>query len=136
MPGVKVTVTCRLPSEPATDFIYIMPSTALIASSSGTAIESAISLGLAPWYIARTTTLGGTTSGYSTAGRSGMAISPAAKIIIERTMANIGRSMKNLEKSMTVPLFCCFHGHRGGNSRSCFHGDVLRSYGHPVVKDL
>ncbi len=83
----------------------MMPSTALIASSNGTAIESAISLGLAPGYIARTTTLGGTTSGYSPAGRSGMAISPPAKITIERTIANMGRSMKNLEKSMIALLF-------------------------------
>jgi hypothetical protein len=42
-----------------------MFSTPLIASSSGVATVSAITLGLAPGYCARTTTDGGTTSGYS-----------------------------------------------------------------------
>ncbi len=46
--GWKVMVICSTPSEPATDLKYIMPSTPLISSSSGTATVSAISLGLAP----------------------------------------------------------------------------------------
>ena len=46
--GRKVATTCRLPSEAATDFMYIRPSTPLMASSSGTATDSATSLGLAP----------------------------------------------------------------------------------------
>ncbi len=88
------------PSEPATDFMYIMFSTPLIASSSGVATVSAISFGLAPGYSARTCTLGGTTSGYSLIGSSGMAIAPATKIRIDSTAAKIGRSMKKREKSM------------------------------------
>ena len=54
VPGRKVTVMSRTPSEPATDFMYIMFSTPLIASSSGVATVSEISLGLAPGYVART----------------------------------------------------------------------------------
>src|SRR6476619_2306160 len=76
-----------------------MPSTPLIASSSGVATVSAITLGLAPGYTVRTTTDGGTTSGYSLIGNSGIAIAPATKITIDSTAAKIGRSMKNLEKS-------------------------------------
>ena len=48
VPGRKVTVICSTPSEPATDLRYIMPSTPLMASSSGVATVSAITLGLAP----------------------------------------------------------------------------------------
>src|SRR6478672_995217 len=81
-----------------------MPSTPLIASSSGVATVSAITFGLAPGYTVRTTTEGGTTSGYSPIGNSGIAIRPAAKITIESTAAKIGRSMKNLEKSIGVFL--------------------------------
>src|SRR5690606_20229704 len=95
-----VTVICSTPSEPATDLVYIMSSTPLIASSSGVATVSAITFGLAPGYTVRTTTDGGTTSGYSPIGSSGIEIRPAAKITIDSTAAKIGRSMKNLEKSM------------------------------------
>src|SRR5258708_16074804 len=43
-------------------------------------------------------TVGGTTSGYSLIGNSGIEITPATKITIDSTAAKIGRSMKNLEK--------------------------------------
>jgi hypothetical protein len=97
---LKVTVSCSTPSEPATDFMYIMSSTPLIASSSGVATVSAITLGLAPGYTARTTTEGGTTSdgqqrdirpaakidrqhGGEDRSAAGIASSPAAKITID-----------------------------------------------------
>src|SRR5690606_12834075 len=75
--------------------------------SSGVATVSAITFGLAPGYTVRTTTDGGTTSGYSPIGSSGIEIRPAAKITIDSTAAKIGRSMKNLEKSMV----CSLRGH-------------------------
>src|SRR5262249_31905035 len=106
VPGRKVTVVTSTPSVPATDLRYIMPSTPLIASSSGVATVSAITLGLAPGYTARTTTVGGTTSGDSLIGNIGIAIRPAAKITIDSTAAKIGRSMKNLEKSIENPWRC------------------------------
>src|ERR1700753_3170086 len=77
-----------------------MPSTPLIASSIGVATVSAITLGLAPGYWARTTTEGGTTSGYSEIGITGSASAPIRKIRIDRTPAKIGRSMKNLDRVM------------------------------------
>ena len=46
-----------------------MSSTPLIACSSGDATVSAMTCGLAPGYMARTTTVGGTTSGYSLIGK-------------------------------------------------------------------
>ena len=75
-----------------------MFSTPLICSSSGVATASARVRGLAPGYTARTTTDGGTTSGYSLTGSVNIAIRPAMKITIESTAAKIGRSMKNLER--------------------------------------
>src|ERR1700722_15161665 len=77
-----------------------MPSTPLIASSIGVATVSAMTLGLAPGYCARTTTDGGTTSGYSEIGITGRASPPIRKISIDRTPAKIGRSMKNLDRFM------------------------------------
>src|ERR1700733_13802678 len=77
-----------------------MPSTPLIASSIGVATVSAMTLGLAPGYVARTTTEGGTTSGYSEIGIAGRASTPIRKISIDSTPAKIGRSMKNLDRFM------------------------------------
>src|ERR671912_83361 len=79
-----------------------MPSTPLIDSSSGVATVSASTFGLAPGYCARTTTDGGTTSGYSEIGSTRMARRPARKIRIDSTPAKIGRSMKNFER-FTAP---------------------------------
>ena len=76
-----------------------MPSTPFTASSIGVATVSAITLGLAPGYCARTTTDGGTTSGYSEIGITRSASSPATKMSTDSTPAKIGRSTKNLEMS-------------------------------------
>src|SRR5258708_37074124 len=102
VPGRNVIVICNVPSEPATDFMYIMPSAPLICSSNGADTVSAMTLGLAPGYVALTTTVGGTTSGYSLMGSNGTEIRPATRMTIDNTAAKIGRSMKNLEKSMCV----------------------------------
>ena len=69
-------------------------------SSSGVATVSAITLGLAPGYTVRTTTDGGTTSGYSLTGRLGSEIRPTAKMMIDNTAAKIGLSTKKREKFM------------------------------------
>src|SRR5690606_19783250 len=84
--------------------MYSMFSTPLIDSSSGAATVSASTLGLAPGYWARTTTEGGTTSGYSEMGSLKTAIAPASVIRTEITPAKIGRSMKNLEIFMLAPF--------------------------------
>src|SRR4030095_6839676 len=99
-----------------------MSSTPLIASSSGVATVSAMTFGLAPGYTVRTTTEGGTTSGYSLIGSSGIAISPAAKITIESTAAKIGRSMKNFEKSI---VYAC-RGAAAASSSSSSEGRYLQ----------
>src|SRR6185369_2651337 len=54
--------------------------------------------GLGPGYVARTTIVGGTTSGYSLIGNRTIAIRPTMKMMIESTPAKIGRRMKKWEK--------------------------------------
>src|SRR5262249_11897252 len=82
-----------------------MPSTPLICSSIGVATVSAITFGLAPGYCARTTTDGGTTSGYSEIGMTRNARSPARRMSTDRTPAKIGRWMKNFDRFMgAAPL--------------------------------
>src|SRR6266536_4719051 len=68
-----------------------------MASSMGVDTVSATTFGLAPGYWARTTTDGGTTSGYSEIGRARSASRPVTKMRTDRTPAKIGRSMKNRE---------------------------------------
>src|SRR3546814_19724797 len=67
----------------------------------GVATVAAMTFGLAPGYWARTTTDGGTTSGYSEIGSARRASRPETKMSIDRTPAKIGRSMKNLERFMS-----------------------------------
>jgi len=103
MPSLKYTVTARLPSLLAWDCMYSMFSTPLMDSSRGAATVSAITLGLAPGYWARTTTEGGTTSGYSEMGSWKTDSTPARRMRMDSTPAKMGRSMKNLEMFMAPP---------------------------------
>src|SRR5476649_1728396 len=104
VPILKVTVSIRLPSAVDCDDIYNMLSTPLICCSSGVATVSAITLGLAPGYWARTTTDGGTTSGYSATGSFRMEISPAT-MMMDGTPAKMGLSIKKREKLMAIILW-------------------------------
>src|ERR1700748_724173 len=63
---------------------------------------SAIVFGEAPGYVPLITTVGGTISGYSLMGSSGMATRPAVRMRIEMTDAKIGRSIKNAEIFMAA----------------------------------
>src|SRR5580704_8108464 len=83
-----------------------MFSVPLICSSSGEATVSAITLGLAPGNCAFTTTVGGTTSGYSEIGSWNTDTAPARKIRTEMTPAKIGRSIKKRERFMGAPQQC------------------------------
>ncbi len=99
----------------------------------GVATVSAMTRGDAPGYWARTTTVGGTTSGYSEIGSARSASNPETKIRIESTPANTGRSMKKRDRFMDgVPL--SLRQGLGGVGRS--HRHVLRRDGcagaHPL----
>src|SRR5271156_994471 len=104
-------------------------STPLICCSSGVITVSAMVFGEAPGYCPLTTTVGGTISGYSLMGSSGMARRPATVIRIARTEAKIGRSMKNEEMFMTALR------HARGRQVAP-HGHPLRRHGdtgmHPL----
>src|SRR6476469_5243617 len=130
VPTLKVTVSASDPSEVDCEDRSSMFPVPLICSSSGAAKVSAITVGFAPGYWARTTTDGGTTSGYSEIGSLKMASKPATKMMIDRTAAKIGRSMKNLEKFMCLLLGlrlarCDFHV---GRFFTIFHGDDFRRH--------
>jgi hypothetical protein len=80
--------------------MYNMSSTPLIASSSGAATVSAMTLGFAPGNCARTMTEVGMISGYSATGNLKSAMMPLSRMRVDRTAAKMGRSIKNLEKFM------------------------------------
>jgi len=62
-----------------------------MACSKGEATVSPITLGLAPGKLARTTTVGGTTSGYSLIGSWNSEMAPPIRMISDSTAAKIGR---------------------------------------------
>src|SRR5436190_21436810 len=107
-----------------------MFSTPLIDSSIGVATVSAMTCGLAPGYCVRTTTEGGTTSGYSEIGNPRTAITPPRKISSESTPAKIGRSMKNFEKFMAF-----FRVARSRARRRRRHGIGLQGHRHRLRLD-
>src|ERR1700743_3486351 len=96
-------------------------STPLICCSSGVMTVSAMVFGEAPGYCPLTTTVGGTISGYSLIGSEGMASNPPTAMMMARTEAKIGRSMKNEEIFMSYRRFeRPLRG--GGGGRIAAHG--------------
>src|SRR3989304_5214018 len=71
-----------------------MPSTPLMACSSGVGPAVSTVSAFAPVYTATTETVGGATSGYHAIGMPGMASAPARTMTSEQTVARIGRVMK------------------------------------------
>ena len=95
-----------------------------MACSSGAATVSEIVLGLAPGKVACTTTLGGTTSGYSLMGSCRIEINPMSTIRMESTPAKTGRRIKKCEKFMLTG------GGLDGVGQLCGR-EFLGSHGHP-----
>ena len=81
------------PELVADDTMYIMSSTPLIASSSGTSTLFCTVSAFAPAYAAETLTVGGAISGNCSTGSCARLIRPTRRITIEITPANIGLSM-------------------------------------------
>ncbi len=102
VPTANVTVSVIRPSEVDCENVYSMSSTPLSCCSSGPATVSAMTLGLAPGYDSRTTTVGGATFGYSVTGNWLSAIAPPMTITSESTTAKIGRVMKNCAMFMAA----------------------------------
>src|SRR3989338_1588117 len=90
-----------------------MPSTPVIACSSGEATVSPITSGLAPGKVARTTTVGGTTSGYSLIGNWNSDMAPLIRINSDSTAAKIGRWIKNCEKFIVFYLLATWRSAGG-----------------------
>ena len=83
----------------------------------------------APGYTAVTCTVGGVMDGYWSMGSTKSATPPATNSNSDSTVANIGRSMKNLENFM-VPLFLVHnrvYWHSVAHLEQCFgHIAVIR----------
>ena len=71
-----------------------MFSTPLIFCSSGVATDASTSVALAPMKVVVTWIIGGTISGYCEMGRPLMATRPSRTVMIEITIATIGRFTK------------------------------------------
>ncbi len=71
-----------------------MFSTPLIFCSSGVATDASTSVALAPTKVVVTWIIGGTTSGYCEIGRPLMATTPSSTVMIEMTIATMGRLTK------------------------------------------
>src|SRR5579875_2944876 len=94
-PQCEGEVSVMVPSLVACEDEYSIPCAPLIDCSSGVATVWAMTSGLAPGYCARTTTVGGTTCGYSLIGNWNTAMPPAIRNSSDNTAAMIGRSTKN-----------------------------------------
>src|SRR5689334_2814010 len=77
-----------------------MPSTPLMACSSGVVTADSTVCALAPVYTLVTVTCGGASCGYCATGSRGMHTAPAITMNSEHTVANTGRLMK---KSTNTP---------------------------------
>ena len=71
-----------------------MFSTPLIFCSSGVATDASTSVALAPMKVVVTWIIGGTISGYCEIGRPLMATTPSRTVMIEITIATMGRLTK------------------------------------------
>src|SRR5260370_6539336 len=99
---------------------------------------AAMVFGDAPGYWPLTTTVGGTISGYSLIGSTGIARIPAAVMRIASTVAKIGRSMKNDEMFIGRATLRGFGrcGRRTGRGRVGAHGHRLRRHGEARMRTL
>ena len=71
-------------------------STPLIFCSSGVATAASTSPAAAPTNVVVTCTIGGTISGYCAIGSPCIATSPSITMMMDNTIATMGRSTKNL----------------------------------------
>src|SRR4051812_21275947 len=95
-----------------------MPSTPLTSCSIGEATVSERTLASAPGYVVVTWTVGGGIWGYCSIGRTKTVTAPMSMVMIARTLAKIGRSMKKRE------IMVRFAGLRG---QGVFAGSALAS---------
>src|SRR5512146_968228 len=81
-----------------------MPSTPLMACSSGVVTADSTVCALAPVYTLVTVTCGGASCGYCAMGSRGMHTAPAITMNSEHTVANTGRLMKKSTNTPQAPV--------------------------------
>ena len=90
-----------------------MFSTPLICCSSGVATDASTSVALAPMNVVVTWIIGGTISGYCAIGRPCIATTPSRTMMIDITIATIGR----LTKKRAMVYFASASGCVGAGRR-------------------
>src|SRR5579862_8090033 len=118
--------------------MFSMPGMPVTCCSMGAATVSATTWALAPGYWIDTCTPGGVIRGYCASGKVKRAMPPISVITTDRTVAKIGRSMKNREimnapRKLLGRLFGRLRGWSGaGVGRpQCRHEDfILACDGH------
>src|SRR5437773_1767078 len=104
-------------------------STPLICCSRGVATDASTSVALAPMNVVVTWIIGGTISGYWATGSPRIATTPSSTVMIDKTIATIGRFTKN--RAITL------RGDRGGAGRlSIVDRPRLRPHRHAVPDRL
>src|SRR5262245_58701769 len=107
-----------------------MFSTPLIFCSSGVATEASTSVALAPMNVVVTWIIGGTISGYCEIGRPLMATTPSSTVMIEITIATMGRLTK--KRAMVLLRL----GGRRARSPGRCRGRRLRAHRASVLDSL
>src|SRR5690349_18104555 len=114
-----------------------MPSTPLTSCSIGVATDCSTATAEAPGYVAVTRMVGGARKGYCSKLRLRRVLSPSRTMMIEMTMATMGRRMKKLAMALALH-------HRGGGrlggGRTGRHldpgADLLHAFHHDPVAGL
>src|SRR3954462_10661899 len=96
-------------------------STPLICCSSGVATEASTSVALAPMKVVVTWIIGGTMSGYCAIGRPFIATPPSITMMIDSTIATIGR----LTKKRAMGLLRLGHALADRRQRFGANGDAV-----------
>src|ERR1700747_763484 len=86
-----------VPSLAFVDIMYSMLSTPFICCSIGVATDCSIVRASAPVYVVDTLICGGTMSGSMATGSFDIATTPPSTVIIEMTIATMGRPIKNFD---------------------------------------
>src|SRR5512143_640394 len=99
-------------------------STPFTFCSIGVATDASTSVALAPTKVVVTWTIGGTTSGYWAMGSPDIATSPTRTVMMEITIATIGRLTKKRAMLARLPrgLGHALRGRGGGHRLGAHHG--------------
>src|SRR2546430_367154 len=124
----NVTVNAMVPSLALVDCMYSMSSTPFICCSSGVATDCSTVTASAPVKVPLTMIWGGMIDGYCATGRLRIASRPAGTVMIEMTIATMGRPVKKPATVLTLRRGLERHGR---DRRAVSH--FLHAFGHDLL---